>query len=828
MPPYTLLIVESPAKCSKIESYLGDGYKCAASFGHIRELADGLKSIDIENNFNPSFKECADKKQQIDKLRKLIGSAKEVILASDDDREGEAIAWHICQLFGLPVDTTKRIVFHEITETALKKAVSNPSRLNMNIINAQMSRQVLDIIVGYKLSPLLWKYISRNTKNGLSAGRCQTPALRLVYDNQKEIEASPGKKVYTTTGYFTSHNLPFVLNHQYDNEEAMSTFLENSVNFDHLYTCGPLRDTVKPPPSPFTTSSLQQAANNEMRISPKETMKLCQTLYEAGLITYMRTDSTTYSKEFMETAWEYIGQTYGTEYVQSTADAGATAAEKSRDDDSENSDKIKIKIKSKSKSKKAKKVDVEVGGIKVQAAHEAIRPTDISISETELPDTLSAKEIKLYLLVRRNTLESCMVAATYKGFTAIVSAPNEHEYRYPVEQAIFKGWKIVALAGLEDTSKEFNYLQVLAVQKDKQDKQDKKDKNVIHYKKITSKVTIKDSKSHLSEAKLVQLLEQKGIGRPSTFSSLVDKIQERGYVKVDNVKGITMECTDYELEGEELAEIKVDREFGNEKNKLVIQPTGILVIDFIFKHFEPLFQYDYTKHMEDTLDSIAKGDKLWYELCRECMEQINILSNNLIVDKKASTNAEINGELNAEKKVELKVDKNHVYTIGKYGPVLKCTIGDKVSFKPVREDINMDKLKKGEYTLEELVVENKLTGHFLGMYDNKEVFLKNGKFGYYVEYGELKKAVRIGLKKPEEVSLDDIADVLFDSTSEKCFSRVIDENMSIRNGKFGDYIFYKKKTMKQPKFLKLAGFKEDYKTCELSILIKWINETYTL
>jgi DNA topoisomerase-1 len=919
---YTLLIVESPAKCNKIESYLGDGYKCAASFGHIRELADGLNSIDISNNFQPTFKECEDKKQQITKLRKLIDSAEEVILASDDDREGEAIAWHLCEVFGLSVATTKRIVFHEITEIALKRAVAEATIINMNIVNAQISRQILDVLVGYKLSPVLWKYIAKCKKTGLSAGRCQTPALRLVYENQKEINASPGRKVYTTTGYFTAHNLPFVLKSEIESEETMTAFLEASVNHTHVYSCGPMRNTVKAPPTPFTTSTLQQAASNELRVSPKETMKLCQKLYEGGYITYMRTDSTTLSDEFIDKATNYIEKKYGKEYVRIVVDDNT---------------KEKVEKKEKISKKKSTKKDLNVPepdhkrncpepDHKRNCAHEAIRPTDIT-KDLKGNEELSTKEIKMYQLIHRNTLESCMSPATYNGFTAFISAPaiptaalalvvghgaipiplvvghgaippayggegqvqqmaeppaislvvggkgaEPPAYKYPIEQSLFKGWKIVA--GVEDNNKEFNYLQALA----------NKQTTTLNYKKITAKVSIKDSKSHLSEAKLVQLLEQEGIGRPSTFSSLIDKIQERGYVKVDNVKGSTIKCVDFELEGEELSQVEVDREFGNEKNKLVIQSTGTLVLDFLLNHFDPLFKYDYTKHMEDSLDLIAKGDKLWYELCRECLEQITTLIKELKVDKnkenkekKEKEKGEADNDNN--EKLSIKVDEHHEYIIGKHGPVLKYTGGSAplppttsasaadgivggsahplhmplppttsasaadgivggsapatklprasvpVSFKPVREDIDIDKLKRGEYTVEELVVENKLTGHLLGMYDNKEVYLKNGKFGYYIEYGELKKAVRIGLKKPTDVTLDDVADVLFDSTSEQAFSRIINENLSIRNGKFGDYIFYKTKTMKKPQFFKLKGFKEDYKTCELSILIKWINET---
>ena len=258
---YTLLIVESPAKCKKIESYLGEGYKCVASFGHLRELK-GLESININSNFKPTFIQSESKNKQIGVLRKMISEAKEVLLASDDDREGEAIAWHICDLFKLPLKTTKRIIFHEITESAVKKAVANPILVNMNTVNAQLARQILDLLVGYKLSPILWKNISKYTKTGLSAGRCQTPALRIIYENQKEIENSPGTKVYNTTGYFTSKNIPFVLEYNHENEETIELFLEESLNHDHIYHCGELRNTTKQQPKPFTTSGLQQMASN--------------------------------------------------------------------------------------------------------------------------------------------------------------------------------------------------------------------------------------------------------------------------------------------------------------------------------------------------------------------------------------------------------------------------------------------------------------------------------------------------------------------------------------------------------------------------------------
>ena len=308
-----LIIVESPAKCGKIESFLGTGYKCLASFGHIREIANGLKSIDVKNNYKVTFKPTRSKNQNITNLRKWIAKAEEVILATDDDREGEAIAWHICKLFKLPLATTKRIIFHEITKTALQNSIKNPIRVNMNTVNAQMARQVLDLMVGYKISPILWQNISRGTK--LSAGRCQIPALRLVYDQQKLIDEHPGKKVYSTIGVFLDKHLDFVLNKQYNTEDDMVDFLENSADFSHKYTVTDPRRVTKNPPLPFTTSTLQQKSSNHFGYSPKQTMRLAQTLYESGYITYMRTDSKTYSKEFVDKSKKFIKQKYGEAFV---------------------------------------------------------------------------------------------------------------------------------------------------------------------------------------------------------------------------------------------------------------------------------------------------------------------------------------------------------------------------------------------------------------------------------------------------------------------------------------------------------------------------------
>jgi len=620
-----LVIVESPAKCRKIESYLGTGYKCIASFGHIRDIKDGLKGIDVQNNFKPTFRLLPTKSKFIKPLRAAINKAKEVILATDDDREGEAIAWHICKAFNLPVSTTPRIIFHEITKSAIKKAVANPTVVDMNKVNAQQARQILDCLVGFTISPILWANISR--KSGLSAGRCQTPALRLIYDNQQEINNAPGRIAYDTTGYFTDKNLEFKLNHHHNNEVEMGDFLESSVEFQHVFTCTKPVAKKRQPPLPFTTSALQQKASNILHFSPKRTMTTAQKLYEQGFITYMRTDSRTYSKEFIAKAKGFIEGKWSAQYVNKN-----------------------IFALSQRKSTKKKKND------NAQEAHEAIRPTDIK--RQKLASNIDPGQQRLYDLIWTNTVESCMAPAEYNLITAKITAPDKHYYKHSQELITFPGWLIVK--GYEKTNPIYNFLLKL------------KQNTKVDYLKIQSKMTLKDLKTHYTEARLVQQMERVGIGRPSTFSSLVAKIQDRGYVKKDNVKGKPLKCVDFTLEGDELEEEETTRIFGEEKNKLVIQHTGLIVIEFLIKQFNPLFVYPYTKNMEDTLDEIAKGAKLWHSLCQSCYDEMNQLS------KKISKN----------NKQHIKIDDKHVYMIAKYGPVVKYEEDGKAKFKSAKKDFS--------------------------------------------------------------------------------------------------------------------------------------------
>lgn len=730
---YIAVIVESPAKCSKIESFLGPGYKCMASFGHIRTI-DHISCVAVDNNFTPTFKVIDGKTRQIKSLNSFIGKASEVILATDDDREGEAIAWHICQHFELDVATTKRIVFHEITQQAIKSALENHTIINMNIVKAQQARQILDLIVGFKLSPVLWGNISYKTDTPLSAGRCQTPALRLIYENQKKVDDAPGVKTYNTVGYFTSHNLEFELNYNHDNEADMKQFLIDSSSFDHAYSCGDVRTIVKKQPLPYNTSSLQQACSSGLKMSPKVTMMSCQKLYEAGYITYMRTDSNSYSKEFIVKANEFIHKTYGEEFILP--------------------DSVKM-------SEKICREPV--------TAHEAIRPTDICIERAEKSESIGEKEMKVYSLIRRNTLESCMAPANCLAVTATISAPQEHEYKYSAENIVFAGWKIVG--GHDNPDSSFSFIQLLK-------------RGHIEYKKISSKVSMKQLKGHCTEANLVQLLEQRGIGRPSTFASLIDKIQERGYVKKTDIVGKKFDCVDYDLQQTMLTETRVTREFGGEKGKMVIQPVGIIVIEFLMKHFDKLFNYDYTKNMEDMLDVVAKGECLWHVICRSCYDEVTSLSEGLYSGR---TEAII-------------IDDKHTYMNAKYGPVIKCVQGDKTTFKKVREDIDLEKMRSGEYTVSELFATKPTTndGRLLGNHGGKDVVLKQSKFGTYVEWGNSKINIKTGGDSYGTTELCDVVDLLV-----KPIILEISPDASIRRGDYGTYVYYKTKKMKKPKFISL-------------------------
>ena len=866
----SLVIVESPAKCQKIETYLGkDKYMCLASFGHIREIADGLKSIDVNNEFAIKFAIMSSKHAQVAKLRAAIADAAEVILATDDDREGEAIAWHLCQVFHLSVETTKRIVFHEITEPALNAAVAAPRTIDMSLVLAQQARQVLDLVVGYKISPVLWTYVAHTN---LSAGRCQTPALRLIYENYKEIEASTATIVYTVSGIFTKINLTFQLSREIESTEGSSAeslelfIRETAAAPDSGFraTVGASKKATKAPPSPYSTSTLQQAASNELHLSPKLTMTVAQKLYEQGYITYMRTDSKVYSADFITKAQSYILKRFGGEGT-------------STDD---------LLLGNLSATKGAKEA--------AAAAHEAIRPTDIS--RTLLPQSCHPTEHRLYSMIHRNTTESLMAPAICQTITMAITSPvavagASCEYRYTAEQVIKPGWKLVA-GGYDKEAREYTYFASFASTATST-------AHTMPFKRIMTKCSLRNTKSHYTESGLVQLLEKKGIGRPSTFSSLIDKIQERGYVKLQDVRGKSLECNEFTVGADKKIESKTEvREIGGESRKLVIQPLGIIVIEFLLVHFAPLFEYDFTKDMENQLDEIATGGMVWHELCYKCWFDVTTQLQEL----------KERGVI----KEEIQIDDRHSYIMGKNGPVIRCRVTDSIAdaesddsddnddaddaetpkpaenkpkfiFKSVRPDLEYSKIQRGEYSLAYMLGEADVNsgdgsgggtvaktpapvsvaggGRMMGQYQGQNIIIKSGKYGAYIVWGATNLSLKPllggggrgrggGGKSEFDLSLQDVITFI-----EKSFGgaavgvetetdgvtaastatttapyqgqimRTIDENTTIRYGRYGPYIFHKTAKMSKPVFVALKGFPEkhgNYMTCDAAVIREWI------
>lgn len=833
----TLIIVESPAKCSTILKYLGPGYRCIATMGHMRYL-DGLDSIDVKNNYKLTFTIMDSKKTQIDKIKSEMKMAARILLATDDDREGEAIAWHICDMFNLPIETTERIVFHEITKDAIERAVLHPQKINMNIVHSAHARQILDLLIGYKISPLLWQHISSDKGSALSAGRCQTPALRIIYDNELErIQLNNNNQIkenkyhYSVYGYFTKFNLPFSLTTTFQSNKedmnALEHFLQNSIHTNTKYIFrrnGSPRTHRSKAPQPFTTSRIQQTASNDFAFSPSETMESCQTLYERGLITYIRTTGKTYSAEFAKNAAQFIAEKWGDKYIK--AEGENHEGDKCIENDT-------------------------------AAAHEAIRPTDLT--RLTLSGEFHAREQKMYKLIWRNTLESCMSDYTFSSLETIIDTniqcqctgleeTHSYSYVYTCQKPIFCGWKAVQGFTNEQLSQHTMMDYLLNI----------RESSELPCNKIETKISFDLSGAqHYTEARLIQLLEEKEIGRPSTYSAIVDKIKEREYVKKQNVSGQKVECVEHTVAEKKISHTKTWREFGNENNKLIITPLGNTVIEFLISHFPDLFSYNYTRNMEARLDDIAaitpepnqskdtqSKDKL-KTVCDECFREIR----ENIAKYKSSK----------KEKTFFKIDDQHVFLNGKYGPTImvirpedvekysntrndevnynELIQSDNVAFKKVKPGIMIEDLQNGKYSnLSEILAEDSLLERVVGTYGGYNILLKTGRFGKYILWGKdgmNRKSIEkthLQSKQLSDISLDEVIRIIESEvesgtgTDLTGIIRTINDDISIRNGKYGDYIFYKTVNIKKPKFISLKGFNKDYKKCTDTDIISFVNE----
>jgi DNA topoisomerase-1 len=793
-----LIIVESPSKCKKIEEFLGNEYRCIASKGHLREIK-GLKSINTKGNFEIRFTMIKEKERHIEYMKQHIElyDHKNIFLGTDDDREGEAIAWHICEIFHLPVDSIRRITFNEITQNAIYSSLSLIQFINIHLVLAQHARQLLDLFVGFIISPFLWKLLFHDFTSPLSAGRCQTPALRLIYDNYKDMESSPGIDIkYKTTASFFSNNTIFTLNHEFDDEHALQSFLEKSKTangFPYTLNIGQSKDCKCSPPKPLNTSQLLQKASSILRMSPKQTMQYCQQLYQDGHITYMRTENTKFSKEFLIKAKHYIENNYNSKYLGNIESL----------ENKENAN-----------------------------PHEGIRPTYLDTKFIKYEDT---RINSLYQLIWKTTLESCMTDYKYKSVLLTIPAPDNLEYSHSIEIPVFLGFKIISqkeyTMTTSQTSETGNLLYYQSM-----------NKNGFQYNYIQSNIKVNFKHNHYTEASLIHELETRGIGRPSTYSSIVSTIQERGYVTRCDTDGKTISCKEFRLESNTITHSVEDKVFGKERNKLVIQNLGILTIEFLLKHFAEIFAYEYTETMEKALDKIAQPELYpneeiltWNTLCSQCYKKLKSLSK----------------PISKLEKQLFKIDDEYdvLYISGKH--VLRKTLEDgSIEFKSIKPTIKIDleKLKNGEYTIDDLI---ELKNDCLGKYKDHNVYLKKGKYGSYIEWGENRASIKNITKPLDTIVFDDIIghiykheedngiikvdkpisgdDVRKPAEVQTTILRTIDDALSIRKGKYGPYIFYKTPFMKTPSFYNLTPkYKKNYATCSLEELKMFIREKYNI
>ena len=684
-----LVIVESPAKAKTIKKYLGDDFEVTSSQGHIRDLPTKEIGIDIDNNFTPKYIINPDKKRIVNDLKRMSASAKVVYLASDDDREGEAISWHLKTALELTDDKIKRIVFHEITEKAIKNAVANPRKIDMDLVNSQQARRLLDRLVGYKLSPVLWKKI----KSGLSAGRVQSVAVKMIVEREREIRNFKSEKSFKVVASFkTVDDKTFcaeLKKNTKNEEETKALFLELS-NKNFEISKVEKKKVVKSPVAPFTTSTLQQEASTKLGFSVTQTMLLAQHLYEAGKISYMRTDSVVLSEDAIKQAQKVIKQTYGEEYCQQRQFT--------------------------TKSKNA------------QEAHEAIRPThfeDIEVSADE-------KEQKLYTLIRTRALASQMADAIINKTTLTITPDSTTIFIAKGEVIEFDGFlKLYQTKKDEDEDDNIKLPKV-------------KEGDILTLIKLIGKEKHSQGPSRFSEASLVKELEEKGIGRPSTYAPTIATIQNRGYIIKDSREGEKVEFKVITLEKNKITEGIEKKTEGSEKNKLYPTDIALITNDFLVTNFAEITNYDFTAKVEKELDDIAEGKNNWIKMLQnfydKFINEVNKCSN--------SERVEFTSRLLG---VDPKTGKNIYVRVAKFGPVIQ--IGDKNE----NEKPHFINLLKGQ-NVESITLNDVLKlmsfPKKIGEYKNKEVIVNIGPYGAYIKCGDINATI-FDQSRIFDISLDE-------------------------------------------------------------------------
>lgn len=735
-----LVIVESPAKAKTIQKFLGNGYEVKSSFGHIRDLQDKKLSVDVERNFTPEYVIPSDKKKVVAELKKAAASASTVWLASDEDREGEAISWHLFETLGLNEAHTRRIVFHEITKDAIVNAVRNPRSIDMNLVNAQQARRVLDRLVGFELSPVLWRKIQPK----LSAGRVQSVALRLVVEREKEIMAFENEAFYKVEALFHPAGFPAavkvkaVLDTKFKTIDEARKFLQDCIGADFTVSDVEKKEATRFPAAPFTTSTLQQEAARKLRFPVSMTMRVAQSLYERGLITYMRTDSTNLSTLALGAAKKFITGNFGPEYSKTR------------------------QFKTHSKG--------------AQEAHEAIRPT--YIENTEIEGT--AQEQKLYNLIWKRTVASQMADAKVLNTTLRVASDKRSEkFNAQATQVLFDGFLKLYIEGTDNQEAEEEEVMLPDLQVGTK----------MEEKGINAECKFTAAPPRYSEATLVKKLEELGIGRPSTYAPTIATLTTgRGYIVKGDKEGKKITVNDLELRDGNISEKSKTETVGAERGRLLPQEIGMIVTDYLEKNFTDIMGYDFTANVEKEFDQIADGNLVWndvigafYTPFHKKVDEVLHDGNYSHVSKELGTDSEGN-------KITAK--------FGKFGPYIQKGEGEKAQYASLGKDQLIENI-----TLEDALKMFQLP-RTVGEYNGVEVIALKGRFGPFLKYGDRNFSIPRG-KDPLKITLDECAAIIEDGLSKTAANSVMaeykDSDIQVINGRYGPYIKHAGSNYKIPK-----------------------------
>lgn len=737
-----LVIVESPAKAKTIEKFLGSDYTVTSSYGHVRDLLSDEISVDVANNFAPKYEVSPDKKKLIKDLQKLAKDVEQVWLATDEDREGEAISWHLAEALNLDIETTKRIVFHEITKPAILKAIENPRKIDINLVNAQQARRVLDRLVGYELSPVLWKKL----RPSLSAGRVQSVAVKLIVEREREVLDFKSQSSFKPRGHFKTNGGKVIgeLNHKLNDVEDTRAFLKNCADSTFRIADIQVKPSKKSPAPPFTTSTLQQEASRKLGFSVSKTMTLAQKLYEAGFITYMRTDSVNLSDLAIGTAKETILKMYGEQY----------------------SNPRKFATKSQG----------------AQEAHEAIRPTYMANQTVK-----SAKdESRLYELIWKRTLASQMADAKLENTNIKIEiSKSEHQFVATGQQIKFDGFLKVYLESNDDDEESSDDGEMLLPNLTVNQTMD------LDF--VESKERFTRPSARYTEAALVRKLEELGIGRPSTYAPTISTVQKRNYVIKDTRPGTERKFTLLVLKNGDITETNSTEVFGAEKNKLFPSDIGIMVSDFLGEHFATVMDYHFTAKVEEQFDHIADGDINWQAMLGDFYTPFHKLVETTTKD---ADRVNTSRELGIDPVSGLPVSARY----GKYGPFVQLGVSDEEN-KPKYAKLRTGQLIES-ITLPEAMELFKLPRK-LGLFEDKEVTADIGRFGPYIRHNSKFASIPKDLD-PYEIDYDTAVELVLakrEADAKKFIKEFEHEGKKIEilNGRWGPYIKVEKENFKIPK-----------------------------